>query len=158
MKRKLIVVSMILTLTTSMLTACGNNEKKYMSTTTSSSTTSYYNSSSSDSYSSTVSKTKETYSHYCDEDGCSKEGIRTITGISGATEYYCQEHYNEIMDMIGKMEEDVGKGTASSHTCEACDKEGTHSVEGFGGTEWYCTEHYNEMVEALAEILKDTEE
>ena len=36
--------------------------------------------------------------HQCEE--CSKEGTHSLTGLSGATEYYCTEHYNEIMEML----------------------------------------------------------
>lgn len=93
---------------------------------------------------------KATIMHYCDADGCMREGIKSYSGISGETEWYCQEHYDEIMDIIGMMEEDVGTGTASKHTCEVCSKEGTHSIIGISGeTEYYCTEHYNEMSEIL---------
>ena len=57
-------------------------------------------------------------------------------------------------EIISYMEEDVGSGSASKHTCESCSKEGTHAIEGFSGyTEYYCTEHYNEMIEILEMIL-----
>lgn len=110
----------------------------------------------SDSLSSSSSSTssRSTTTHYCDADGCMREGIKSYPGISGETEWYCQEHYDEIMDIIGMMEKDVGTGTASKHTCEVCSKEGTHSMVGFSGeTEYYCTEHYNEMNEMLNTLL-----
>lgn len=89
--------------------------------------------------------------HICQADGCYREGIKTVTGISGKTEYYCQEHYDEIQDIIDMMETDVGNGTESRHTCAAsgCNKEGTNPVEGFGGTEDYCTEHYNDLIDII---------
>lgn len=106
-----------------------------------------YNSNSSSSNSNSSSKTIE---HYCDADGCYKEGTRTMTGISGETEYYCQEHYNKIQEIIGDMEKDVGNGSASTHQCEECSKEGTHQLIGLSGeTEYYCTEHYNQIVEII---------
>lgn len=93
---------------------------------------------------------KSTVTHYCDADGCLREGTKSYSGISGETEWYCQKHYDEMMDIIGMMEKDVGTGTASKHTCEVCSKEGTHSIIGISGeTEYYCTEHYNEMSEIL---------
>lgn len=93
---------------------------------------------------------KSTVTHYCDADGCSRIGTKSYSGVSGEVEWYCQEHYDEMMDIIGMMEKDVGKGTASRHTCEVCSKEGTHSIIGLSGeTEYYCTEHYNEMSEIL---------
>ena len=91
--------------------------------------------------------------HTCEV--CSKEGTKSMKGISGATEYYCTQHYNDIMDMLGKMESDVGKGSASKHTCEVCSKEGTKSIIGLSGaTEYYCTQHYNEMKDLLEYLLK----
>lgn len=106
----------------------------------------------------TESTTEKSYEHICEASGCTKEGTKSITGISGATEYYCTQHYNEIQSMIGDMEEDVGKGSASKHTCEAsgCSKEGTHSLTGLGGnTEYYCTQHYNEIVDMLNKMYED---
>ena len=42
--------------------------------------------------------------HMCEE--CSREGTHTLNGISGRTEYYCTEHYNQIMDMLEEMSGD----------------------------------------------------
>lgn len=90
----------------------------------------------------------------CDADGCTKSGINECY-IFGECEYYCNEHYQEVMDTVNMMEEDVGNGTASKHHCEACNKEGTHEVSGLGGTEYYCTEHYNELMGYIEKILDD---
>ncbi len=80
---------------------------------------------------------------------CGKPATKTVT-LFGLTEDYCISHYNEIMDMIDEMESDVGKGSASKHTCEECNNEGTHSIIGISGnTEYYCTKHYNELKEFL---------
>lgn len=88
--------------------------------------------------------------HYCEADGCLKEGIKTIIGFNGTTEYYCSSHYQEIQDILNMMEEDVGSGAYSKHQCEECSKEGTHEIIGFSGiTEYYCTEHYNKIVETI---------
>lgn len=88
--------------------------------------------------------------HHCDTPNCSREGIKSYPGIGGQTEYYCYEHYNEIVDTINDMEEDVGKSAYSEHTCEECDREGTHSIIGISGNvEYYCTTHYNELKELL---------
>ena len=106
----------------------------------------------------TEATTEKTYEHICEATGCTNEGTKTITGISGEKEYYCTKHYNEIQSTLGDMEEDVGKGSASKHTCEAsgCSKEGTHSLTGLGGnTEYYCTEHYNEIVDMLNKMSED---
>ena len=94
--------------------------------------------------------------HYCQASGCYKEGTKTVTGISGSTEYYCQEHYNEMQNTINSMEQDVGNGTASRHTCEECSREGTHTLNGISGrTEYYCTEHYNQIMDMLEEMSGD---
>lgn len=57
--------------------------------------------------SSTASTTNTTtsISHYCQASGCTREGTRTMTGVSGATEYYCQTHYDEIQKTLGTMEQ-----------------------------------------------------
>lgn len=108
--------------------------------------------STSKSSSSTTSSSKKSYTHTCEE--CSKEGTKSIKGISGRTEWYCKTHYDEMMDIIGYMEKTVGSGKASKHTCEVCSKEGTKSIKGISGsTEYYCTAHYNEMVEILNMIM-----
>lgn len=39
--------------------------------------------------------------HTCEE--CSREGTHTLTGVSGRTEYYCTEHYNQIMDILDEL-------------------------------------------------------
>ena len=94
--------------------------------------------------------------HYCEVSSCYNEGTYDIEGISGQTEYYCYSHYQEMQDIISYMEESVGSGSSSKHTCESCSKEGTHSIVGFSGeTEYYCTEHYNEMVEILEMLFGD---
>ena len=108
----------------------------------------------SDSSSSSSSSSNSRHKRYCEVGDCLNEGTYEIEGISGLTEYYCSTHYQEIQDIISYMEEDVGSGSASKHTCESCSKEGTHAIEGFSGyTEYYCTEHYNEMIEILEMIL-----
>ncbi len=115
-----------------------------------------YTSEESDLYNSSLSETIE---YYCDADGCYKEGVKTMTGFSGETEYYCQQHYDEIQDIISAMEEDIGKGSASRHQCEECSKEGVYELIGFSGaTEYYCTEHYSQLVEILEILLEDYNE
>lgn len=41
--------------------------------------------------------------HQCQAPGCSKEGTNRIEGISGEYEYYCTEHYQEMVDLYNKM-------------------------------------------------------
>jgi hypothetical protein len=113
-----------------------------------------YSNSGNSGYSSNTSGSSIT--HYCQASGCYKEGTKTVTGISGSTEYYCQEHYNEMQNTINSMEQDVGNGTASRHTCEECSREGTHTLNGISGrTEYYCTEHYNQIMDMLEEMSGD---
>jgi len=58
-----------------------------------------------------------------------------------------------MQNIINNMEQDVGNGSASRHTCEECSREGTHTLTGIsGGTEYYCTEHYNQIIEMLGEM------
>lgn len=113
-----------------------------------------YSNSGNSGYSSNTSGSSIT--HYCQASGCYKEGTKTVTGISGSTEYYCQEHYNEMQNTINSIEQDVGNGTASRHTCEECSREGTHTLNGISGrTEYYCTEHYNQIMDMLEEMSGD---
>lgn len=72
----------------------------------------YYPSDSTTTYSSNETDYIE---NYCDAGGCSREGTRTYIGFSGATEHYCSEHYNEMMDMMNEMgfndtSDDYGQG------------------------------------------------
>ena len=91
---------------------------------------------------------------YCEASGCVKSGTKKYSGISGKTEYYCNEHYNEIMNMMGKMESDVAKSSYSKNTCEVCSKEGTYSIKGISGQrEYYCSKHYYEMKDLLESLL-----
>lgn len=125
----------------------------------SSSSSSSYDDSDSDyssSYSSDSSSSSSSSSsveHYCDASGCTKEGTKVVTGLSGDPEYYCQEHYDEMQSIISDMEEDVGSGSYSTHKCEECSKEGTHELTGLDGSpEYYCTEHYNQLVDIVNEL------
>lgn len=98
-------------------------------------------------------QTTKAYSHYCEADGCYKEGTHKEMGFNGYYEYYCDRHWQQIQDIISMMEEDVGSDYG--HTCEECSKAGTHEIIGISGLkEYYCTEHYNEMIEILEMMLE----
>ncbi len=90
------------------------------------------------------------YTKTCIE--CGKQASKTYTNpFSNKVENYCYTHYYEIISIMGEMEEDVGNGLYSKHTCEECSREGIHSYEGFTGeTEYYCTEHYEELKAMLS--------
>lgn len=49
----------------------------------------------------------------CEVQECSEDGTNEIVGISGKTEYYCDEHYKAMKDMAEKMFSD---NTNSSET------------------------------------------
>ena len=38
--------------------------------------------------------------HICEAPNCTKEGTHSIVGLSGETEYYCSEHYQEMADIL----------------------------------------------------------
>ena len=82
---------------------------------------------------------------------CGKNAPRTYTNpFSGEVEHYCETHYQEIIDIMSMMEDDVGGSNQSKHTCEQCSREGTHKYNSFTGqTEYYCTEHYEELMDML---------
>ena len=158
--KKIFVLGLVCVSVMTFFVACGNNssnpqDNEMVSSEKTSSisddSSSSVSSSSSSSYS---SSTRNSFEHYCDASGCTKEGTHKEVGLGGNYEYYCDEHYQEIQDIISEMEQDVGSGSASMHTCEECSKEGTHELEGFSGqTEYYCTEHYNEIMNMLSEML-----
>ena len=89
------------------------------------------------------------YSTKCIE--CGANASYTYTNpFSGKIEDYCYTHYQEILDIVDMMEEDVGDSSYSKRTCEECSREGTHRYDSFTGqTEYYCTTHYNELMEML---------
>lgn len=116
---------------------------------------SYSSSGSSSSSSSSSGNSSNYIEHYCAASGCMKEGVKAVTGLSGYPEYYCQDHYDELQDMISDMEEDVGNGSYSQHKCEECSKEGTREITGLDGNpEYYCTEHYNQLVDLVNELYE----
>lgn len=58
-------------------------------------------------------QTEKKYTHGCEVDGCKKEGSHSLTGFSGSVEWYCDEHYQEMMDILDMMEQDVEKSKSS---------------------------------------------
>lgn len=82
---------------------------------------------------------------------CGKNANYTYTNpFSGDVEDYCYDHYNEIVGIMSRFENDVEKSNQSKHICEECSREGTHEYQSFTGiTEYYCTEHYEELKEML---------
>lgn len=156
MKRILLLILIILNVL--FFTACDTGNMENSIDLTSNSSSNYNSSSKSVSLYSNSSKSNSSSNnnyHICEASGCTKEGTKSYIGISGKTEYYCYEHYNEIMDIIGDMEDDVGNGKYSKHTCEVCSKEGTHSIIGISGnTEYYCTYHYYEMKDLLEKLYE----
>ena len=57
---------------------------------------------------------KEENTQYCLANGCTQKGTHSITGISGETEWYCDKHYQEMLDIIKIMEDDVAASAYSS--------------------------------------------
>ena len=94
-----------------------------------------------------------TTTRYCVVDSCTRKGIKEYIGIAGQTEYYCYNHYNEMIDMINDMEDSVGSSEYSKHTCEECSREGTHSIIGLSGNlEYYCSTHYSKLQDMMDEM------
>ena len=99
-----------------------------------------------------IQKSNTKASRYCEVSGCYKEGKYPFSILGRSDEYYCKEHYDEMINIMSKMEEDVGTGKYSKHLCEAggCNKEGSRSIVGiFGTLEYYCSEHYYEVKKML---------
>lgn len=119
MKKRLLIFT-VLALTVISLVGCGGDDDLYSTTDSSykssnyedkdlksddssSSSSSSYNSDFFDSSSSYSGSSSKSIQHYCEADGCYKEGTKAVTGFSGETEYYCTEHYNEIIEIINKL-------------------------------------------------------
>lgn len=104
------------------------------------------------SYASDYADSDYSNNYICTE--CGKNATNSYKNpFSGKTEYYCNTHYQEILNIIDMMESDVGNSSQSKHTCEECSKEGTYEYESFTGqTEYYCTEHYNELMDMLGAL------
>lgn len=85
---------------------------------------------------------------------CGEEAYKSYSNpFSGELEYYCNTHYQEILNIIDMMMSDVSSSDQSQYTCEECSKEGTHTYESFTGqTEHYCTEHYKELMNMLESL------
>lgn len=149
--RKIAVIALSILLVSTLIGCSNTEETKTDNTTKTEDTASTTDTSKSSSYSSS-SKSSSTskITHYCDASDCTREGTKSYSGIGGQTEYYCLTHYNEIIDIMSDMEEDVGKSSYSKHTCEECSREGTYSIVGISGsTEYYCSTHYRELKELL---------
>lgn len=150
MKRMIIFVLSVI-LVFSLLGCSSNKETKTETIAKTEDTASTTDTTKSKSYSSSSkSSSASTIAHYCDASDCTREGTKSYFGIGGQTEYYCLTHYNEIIEIMSDMEEDVGKSSYSKHTCEECSREGTYSIVGISGsTEYYCSTHYRELKELL---------
>lgn len=59
-------------------------------------------------------ETDQKTQHYCDASGCINEGTHSMIGISGQMEYYCDEHYQEMKDMLDMIEKDVANSSSDS--------------------------------------------
>lgn len=51
---------------------------------------------------------------YCIVDGCYKEATKSIVGISGQTEYYCKQHYDELEDLVNNLLNSTNAPSGSS--------------------------------------------
>lgn len=69
----------------------------------------------SDKSSLTVNNTQNTGSNNekCIVDGCAEKGTHEVTGLNGTTEYYCDDHYKEMQDILNGM---LGTETSSSYS------------------------------------------
>lgn len=107
-----------------------------------------------------------TVRHNCEVDGCYKSGTYSFEGISGLTEYYCEEHYNELIDMIESMQnsddysnnDSYPNESTDNHKCsvDGCDKTGTYPFAVSNDkTKYYCKEHYFGLLDFADAILND---
>lgn len=58
-----------------------------------------------------------TLHHSCEAGNCTKEGTKAITGLSGKTEYYCEQHYKEmLLDIVGLLIDSTSSYSSSAKT------------------------------------------
>lgn len=77
---------------------------------------------------------------------CGKNAAHSIEGLNGTLEWYCDEHWDELVHAYDSI--------VNQHTCIECGKLATHSIVGLNGTdEWYCDEHWNEMMDVYNQII-----
>lgn len=111
----------------------------------SSSSSSNNNSDSSDSSSSYSDSSSKTIEHYCEVDGCYKEGTESIVGLNNTVEYYCYTHYKEIEDMINDMVEDTYSSSSFTNktgtSTTKCAHPGCSNYIASSGDTYYCTTH-----------------
>ena len=50
-----------------------------------------------------LSSGQDSANHTCIVDGCSKEGSIKYDGLSGSTEYYCNTHYDELLETMKEI-------------------------------------------------------
>lgn len=89
---------------------------------------------------------KNTIEHYCEVSGCNKEGIKSVVGLDGSLEYYCVAHYDEMEDIVEKMEEDVyGSSTTFTNkygtSTTKCVHSGCDNYIASSGDTNCCTTH-----------------
>ena len=49
------------------------------------------------------SESKTSSSHQCEASGCTRDGNNSIIGLYGTTEYYCDEHFEEMQEAYEKI-------------------------------------------------------
>lgn len=148
MKKKLCLIMIALSVVT--LAGCGEENDSDNAEAADSNYESTDNDSSySDSLSSNNSDTdtmSKTIQHYCEADGCYKEGTEAIEGFSGELEYYCYSHYKELGDIVNDMIEDTYSSTASftnktGTSTTKCAHSGCDNYIASSGDTYYCTTH-----------------
>ena len=67
---------------------------------------------------STSKGTQSMQTHKCEVDGCQNDGRHSMIGFSGTTEWYCDEHYQEMEDILDMMIDDVYSGNQGAGSSE----------------------------------------
>ena len=162
MKRKLYVFA-VLSLTVISFVGCSGDDDSYSTTDSSyessnyeddnsdsddsgSSSSSSHNSDSSNSSSSYSGSSSKTIEHYCEADGCYKEGTESIVGLNNTLEYYCYTHYKEMEDMVNDMVEGTYSSSSSftnktGTSTTKCAHSGCNNYIASSGDTYYCTTH-----------------
>lgn len=147
MEKKLCLL--LIFLSAIILAGCGedgdldNREESYSDYESTSNDSTYSKDYSSDSsYDNSVSKSIE---HYCEADGCYKEGTMPLEGFSGEIEYYCYTHYKELEDMVNDMIDDTYSSSSFTNktgtSTTKCMHSGCDNYIAPSGDTYFCITH-----------------
>jgi len=104
-----------------------------------------------------TSSSKLSYIYQCQATGCDKEGIYSIKGITGKTEYYCKNHYDEMQSLVNNMIESASGSFTNEYGTPTtkCAHAGCNNYIASSGDTSYCVKHSRHCLECGKYIDED---